>query len=472
MKNTFVLMILFAVCLWPYSQGGLVWDDHILLTEGVWQFDGVWSIWTQSVQGGEIATQYYRPIPMTLFALVQNVFLLHCLSLAIHLGSTLLLGCWLCRRFEETVAVLGMALFALHPIQTETLGWISCLPDILALHFALWTVYGFNKSSPLSPLSPWSPWWIGTCFCCGLLSKEVALIPVLVYVMDWYWSRHQQGEGFIFPRWGYSVVIPLILVLVLRMIMQVDTVWPHTFDSVPRTTLFTIGMGWFSWLNPFPHHPIRDVWALPLWSVLMGWAWCGWMLWRGGSLVGWLIVMGALTVSLPPVWVGYFAAERYLYMASVGFVWLTCNVISQANISNRVMQWIFGLWIVSTGMIHWNRAKIWSNDTELFAESVRVLPNSGYAWHLQGMHQIRTGQFALAFQSFATASEQSHSHHQSREFAIRSALESGLPEQAFEFAETGPKNDLSKGYLEAWLQASEAVGNSQRSQELRNALGQ
>ncbi len=460
--SSVALMLLCLVCLWPYSQGGLVWDDHILLTEGVWQIDSVWSIWTQSVQGGEIATQYYRPIPMTLFALVPKVQLLHWIALITHLGSTLLLGCWLHKNFDDAVVLAGMALFALHPIQTEVLGWVSCLPDILALHFALWTVYGLCNQ--------WSPWWIGLSFCCGLLSKEVALIPILVYTIDWLWTRRQQGDPFVFPKWGYSIGSALIVVLGLRMIMQVHTVWPHSFDSVPRTTFFTLGMGWFSWLNPFPHYPVRDVWVLPLWSVLIGWAWCAWMLWRGESVVGWLIAMGALIISLPPVWVGYFAAERYLYMASVGFVWLSCSVLSQVGISRSIMQGLLLIWVLSTGLIHWDRASIWSSDKALFSEAVRVLPKSGYAWHLQGLHRIRIGQFESAFHSFTEASQQAHTHHQSREFAIRSALESGLSEQAFELAETGPQIGLSKGYLEAWLQAADAVGNTQRSQELRQIL--
>ena len=48
-----------------------MWDDHVLLTDGLWKEDSIVSIWLQSVQGGEIASQYYRPIPMTIFALVQ-----------------------------------------------------------------------------------------------------------------------------------------------------------------------------------------------------------------------------------------------------------------------------------------------------------------------------------------------------------------------------------------------------------------
>ena len=187
--------------------------------------------------------------------------------------------------------------------------------------------------------------------------------------------------------------------------------------------------------------------------------------------MGWLIVMGGLMLSLPPVWVGYFAAERYLYVASLGFVWLTCTVLSTNRISTKPLTGVGILWVLSTGVIHWNRAPTWSSDERLFTDAVKVLPTSGYTWHLQGMAQIHRGDFAVGFQSFKTASSQLHTHYQSREFAIRSALEAGQVQDAFEFAEEGPKDGLSRGYLEAWLQAANAVGDDDRILELERALG-
>ena len=107
----------------------------------------------------------------------------------------------------------------------------------------------------------------------------------------------------------------------------------------------------------------------------------------------------------------------------------------------------------------------------LFAEGVQTLSRSGYTWHLQGLSQVQRGEFEEAFDSFKTASVQERTHYQSREFAIRSALEAGRTTEAFQFAEQGPTEDLSRGYLEAWLQAAQAVGNTKRTNELKQTLG-
>ena len=44
-----VLLLVACVILFPYTWGGLVWDDHILLTEGLWKEGSVSSIWMQSI---------------------------------------------------------------------------------------------------------------------------------------------------------------------------------------------------------------------------------------------------------------------------------------------------------------------------------------------------------------------------------------------------------------------------------------
>ena len=247
-----VLLLVACVVLLPYTWGGLVWDDHILLTEGLWKEGSVSSIWMQSVQGGEIASQYYRPIPMTIFALVQSITMLHTIALLVHVGSTWLLSEWLHSRFEQAgVVYLGALLFALHPIQTEVLGWASCLPDILAVHFGLWSVMFAVKER--------SAWWTAGALLCGLLSKEIALLPLLAFGLDECVSDHRKNKRWSLPSWAVPVGLVLLLVVTLRMVFQVKTVLPTSFDSVARTTFVTIGMGWFSWLVPFPHYPVRDV---------------------------------------------------------------------------------------------------------------------------------------------------------------------------------------------------------------------
>ena len=74
--------------------------------------------------------------------------------------------------------------------------------------------------------------------------------------------------------------------------------------------------------------------------------------------MGWLIVMGGLLLSLPPVWVGYFAAERYLYVASIGFVWLTCAILDSSRLESNVSSRSYG----DVDAINWDNSLGQSRD--------------------------------------------------------------------------------------------------------------
>ena len=94
--------IILLICIVPYSQGGIVWDDHILLTEGLWTQGSIIDIWTQHVQGGDVAKQYYRPIPMTIMATIRSAFGLHLFALLIHIGSSFLVRDWIAQETTST----------------------------------------------------------------------------------------------------------------------------------------------------------------------------------------------------------------------------------------------------------------------------------------------------------------------------------------------------------------------------------
>ena len=125
------------------------------------------------------------------------------------------------------------------------------MPDILAVHFGLCAVWcaAYKRSSIL----------IGLVLFCGMLSKEIALLPILAWGLNDIWLMYRSEEPWKTPRWLPAVMVTLFLVVAVRWSFQVHTVLPSSFEHVPRTTFVTIGMGWFGWLVPFPHYPVRDV---------------------------------------------------------------------------------------------------------------------------------------------------------------------------------------------------------------------
>jgi hypothetical protein len=99
---------------------------------------------------GEILTEptgaYYRPLVMASFALERRLWGssplgFHATNLLCHAGVAWLVGTLALELgFDARLALLSAALFALHPVQTEAVAYISGRTDLLCALFLLLAV--------------------------------------------------------------------------------------------------------------------------------------------------------------------------------------------------------------------------------------------------------------------------------------------------------------------------------------------
>jgi hypothetical protein len=180
-----LLMAAATVAYFPALNGTPIWDDDAHLTKPeLRSLEGLIRIWTQPG-----ATQQYYPLVHTVFW-VEHQFWgdaplwYHVANLLIHCVSALLL-LRILRKLEIPGAWLAALIFALHPIQTETVVWISELKNVLSGLFffgSILTYLRFNESRHLSYycLSL-------ALFVAGLMSKSViATLPVMLVVIFWW----------------------------------------------------------------------------------------------------------------------------------------------------------------------------------------------------------------------------------------------------------------------------------------------
>src|ERR1039457_3906667 len=107
-------------------KGGFVWDDHVFVTDNLLlrNMDGLQRIWFEL----GATTQYY-PLTYSCLWLEYHFWGLH--PLGYHLVNVLLHGLnvlllfRILRRLEVPGAWLAAAIFALHPVQVETVAWIT-----------------------------------------------------------------------------------------------------------------------------------------------------------------------------------------------------------------------------------------------------------------------------------------------------------------------------------------------------------
>jgi protein O-mannosyl-transferase len=184
---TLLLVIVTMLAYLPAWNGMPIWDDNAHLTRPeLRSLDGLARIWTQPG-----ATQQYYPLVHTLFWLEHQLWGdwpagYHLLNILLHCASALLLVRIL-QQLEIPGAWLAAVIFALHPIQAESVAWISELKNILSGVFYFGSVLAYLKFDRTRNLACYAA--ALALFALGLVSKTVtAMLPAAMLVIFW-WKR-------------------------------------------------------------------------------------------------------------------------------------------------------------------------------------------------------------------------------------------------------------------------------------------
>ncbi len=184
----FVVALLVAVILayHPAWQGGFIWDDDLLLLNNpVLKPGGLLDAW---VPGTYLN---YWPLTSTAYRLQFDIWGLnplgyHLVNIVLHAISALLV--WrILLQLNAPGAMFAAALFALHPVNVESVAWISQLKNILSLLLALLSVLLYLLFEEKG--KRWCMVLSIAAFLLSALSKGMVLtLPVVLLACAW-WQR-------------------------------------------------------------------------------------------------------------------------------------------------------------------------------------------------------------------------------------------------------------------------------------------
>lgn len=144
-----ILIALVLVCYISTLQFDYIWDDDAYVTQNATlrTFGGLSRIWTEIG-----ATPQYYPMTFTTFWLEHQVGqglnprISHGINFLLHAGSALIL--WqLLRRLSVPGAWAAAALFAVHPIQVESVAWITERKNTLSVILGLAATFFYLRYS-------------------------------------------------------------------------------------------------------------------------------------------------------------------------------------------------------------------------------------------------------------------------------------------------------------------------------------
>jgi hypothetical protein len=423
--------VLFAGTLavfWPSRSAAFVWDDlpynlagNPALMRG--DYSAFWahpyrdfyipvtySAWTaiaQATTDADIAQGGLEPAAF------------HTINILVHAANSVLVF-WLLYALTESVwpTALGAALFAVHPLQVESVVWVSELRGLLAAFFSLCALVLHCRYRQTDSARIRFALLASLCFTLALLCKPSAtILPVVVTAADVLVYRAR------LPRHWW--VIPLVWVglaapaMIIAKRLQPDvavefipSVWGRLAVAADALT-FYVGKLLVPWpLSPsYGRTPQTAIsWRLLdlLWVIPIA---IGYLTWRGRRTFP-SVALGAVIafVSLVPV-LGFVpfkgqnfstVADRYMYMPLVGVALMIATVTARMTMTR-------GRWLVAAAalaaltVVNVQYQAVWHDELTLWRHAALTYPNQprvhnnyGAALQVAGAQEDAMAQFDLA----------------------------------------------------------------------------
>jgi Flp pilus assembly protein TadD len=230
----FLLVLGVILAYQPVWHAGFIWDDDAYVTQNklLTAPDGLQRIWFSK----DSPSQYF-PLVYTTFRLERLLWGLnpagyHWVNLLLHAANGLLV--WrVLRRLAVPGAWLAAALFAFHPVQVESVAWITERKNVMSLFFMLLAMLAWLEFIEERPGRTRYYALALICHALALFSKTTActLPAALVLVL---WLKHKPITGR-----RVAQVAPFAA---LGLVMGLVTVWWERYHVGTHGPTFEIGL--------------------------------------------------------------------------------------------------------------------------------------------------------------------------------------------------------------------------------------
>jgi len=367
----------------------------------------------------------WHPLTWMSHALDVSLFRLnpaghHFTNVAIHIANAILLFLvliWATNRLTPSLIVA--ALFALHPINVESVAWIAERKNVLCTFFFFLTLWAYGwyakKPGPKRYLA------VAGLFMAGLASKPMVItLPFVLLLLD-YWPLRRDEQG---KTWAQLVLekIPLFALSAASAIITMHA--QQSGGAVRSTTEFTLGarlanavyayamylwkMIWPAQLAPLYPHP-GD--SLATWRVgmavfvLVAITVIVWRFRRDRYLlVGWCFFLGTLVPVIGLVQVGQAAmADRYGYIPSMGAFIAIAFALDEWSQQKKWILIPVAAAVLALAFATYRQIGFWQTNEQLWTHTLAVTQNNFIAEDNLGGALILEGREEEAFPHFEAA---------------------------------------------------------------------
>jgi len=377
---------------------------------------GLFSIWLLPPVPEYPSMDQYQPLTYTLWWIERHVFGLDprlIVSVGLH-GFNSILVWRLLARIGVRGAPVAAAIFALHPVQVESVAWIYEQKNPLSGAFFFLTLHAYLNYERARRRS----WYVAALalFAAALLAKaSTVVLPALILL--YLWSRSEP--------WKWKTLAPTVPFFAMGALMAGLTIWYETSVAGAMGDHYAAGLlervvraGWVTGFHVGKLLvPTSLAFFYPRWStdtadwvsyvpdlsilLVLAVFWLRRNTWGRPALLGtgWYLVLLFPVMGFFDIYYHQFSlfADHFQYLPSIGLIALVVHfgavgldktgaVASNAScVRRRGAAFIVGILVVGLcWTLSWQRSQVFANEGLLFRDAADKYPTSWLAFQKSG----------------------------------------------------------------------------------------
>jgi tetratricopeptide (TPR) repeat protein len=391
-----LIVLLTIVSYLPALRCGFVWDDDAYVTENplLTAPDGLKRIWFSAHRQSQYFPLVYTTLRFERKLWGLNPIGYHVVNVLLH-GVNALLVWTVLRRLALPGAWLAAAIWAVHPVNVESVAWITELKNVQSTLLYLLALLAWMKFTDRGTVRPWRYYALALLLhALALFSKTTAsTLPAAMLLVLWLskesigWRRSVQiapfvvfgiAAGLLSVWWeahlgNYSEELHFSFNALERLLIATHALWFYATKLVWPTNLTFSYARW----EISSRDPLQYVWLIGCVAVAL-------LLWWRRNTLGRAPVAAVVffVAALAPV-LGFiplytfrysFVADHYQYVAGVGLIALfAATVSSHANtwqLGHNMRRALAVPPLLALGGLTWQQAGIYRDRETLWRDTL------------------------------------------------------------------------------------------------------
>ncbi len=328
------------------------------------------------------------------------------------------------------------ALFALHPLNVDTVAWISQRKNLLSTLFSMFGLLFWARYARGPSVARYVP--VFFCFALGLMSKPaIVAFPFVLLLLDFWPLQRWKGQagsdlslnaetgkrvaGLVLEKLplfclvGLSIFISTLSTSVQRGVTDPASFGLKTANALTAVIGYVRFILWPSGLCVFYPYPEY----IPFWQatgalfLIFSVCLAVVLVWRKRPylLTGWFWFLGTLVPVLGFMQVGLWPkmADRWMYIPGIGLfimaAWGLPDLLGGVRRKKEILVLGAGFSLLSLSLVSFFQVAHWKDDESLFSRAAQVTTNNFVAYNNLGNAFNKKGQKDKALELFKKAIE-------------------------------------------------------------------